>query len=213
MFRSIVEHSYAGIYTSDDNFRFSYVNDKLCEISGYTREELLGMDLRQLAAEESLPIVADRYVRRRNGEPVPLWYTFTGIHKNGERCFLETSVAVVIGSTGVKRTIGQIHDITERKRAEEALRESQQQLVDIIDFLPDATLVIDKEGNVIAWNRAIEAMTGVKKADMLGKGNKEYALPFYGDRRPILIDLALHPDPEMEKFYTTIQREGDILIW
>jgi len=44
---------------------------------------------------------------------------------------------------------------------------------------------------------------------MLGKGNYEYALPFYGDRRPILIDLALHPNPEMEKKYTAIQRQGD----
>ena len=103
-------------------------------------------------------------------------------------------------------------DVTERNQAEYALRESQQRLSEIIEFLPDATLVIDKDGNVIAWNRAIEEMTGVKKENMLGKGNYEYAIPFYGDRRPILIDLALHPDPEMGKKYTTIQRRGDILF-
>jgi len=104
-------------------------------------------------------------------------------------------------------------DITERKRAEEAIRESQRQLADIIEFLPDATLVIDKDGKVIAWNRAIEAMTGVKAEEMLGKGDYEYTLPFYGERHPILIDLALHPDPEREKQqYTSIRRTGDILF-
>ena len=108
--------------------------------------------------------------------------------------------------------MGSTFDITERKQAEEALRESRQQLSDIIEFLPDATLVIDKEEKVIAWNRAIEAMTGIQKKDMLGKGNNEYAIPFYGDRRPILIDLAFHPDKEMEKQYTAIQRVGDILF-
>lgn len=99
-------------------------------------------------------------------------------------------------------------DITERKQAEVALEESQRQLGDIINFLPDATLVIDKNGKVIAWNRAIEAMAGVKAEEMVGKGNYEYSLPFYGERRPILIDLALRQNQEIEKDYTAIQRRG-----
>jgi PAS domain S-box-containing protein len=111
-----------------------------------------------------------------------------------------------------KVVFGIIQDITDRKKIEEALRESQQRLSDIIEFLPDATLVIDREGKVIAWNRAIESMTGTKAEEMLGKGDYEYAHPFYGERRPILIDLALHPDPEKEKSYTTILRKGDIII-
>lgn len=105
-----------------------------------------------------------------------------------------------------------VEDITERKRAEEELQKSRRQLADIIEFLPDATLVIDKDGKVIAWNRAIEAMTGVKKEDMIGKGNHECTLPFYGIRRPALIDFALHPDREMEKQYTAIQKMGDVLF-
>jgi signal transduction histidine kinase/CheY-like chemotaxis protein len=62
---------------------------------------------------------------------------------------------------------------------------------------------------VIAWNRAMELMTGIKAEAMLGKGNFEYSLPFYGERRPILIDLVLHPDLELEKLYAGIQRKGD----
>jgi len=103
-------------------------------------------------------------------------------------------------------------DIEARKKAEDELRDSQQRLMQIIEFLPDATLVIDRESRVIAWNRAIESMTGIKAAEMIGKGNYEYALPFYGDRRPVLIDLALLPDREREKQYTAVQRVGDILF-
>ena len=128
MFRSIVENSYAGIYTSDNDFRFSYVNDKLCEISGYSREELLGMDLRQLIAEESLPIVSDRYERRRRGEDVPSWYEFTGVHKNGEKKFLETSAAVAADISGQPITVGQILDVTARKRAEDEKDRLKEQL-------------------------------------------------------------------------------------
>jgi PAS domain S-box-containing protein len=94
----------------------------------------------------------------------------------------------------------------------EALVQSQRRLSDIIEFLPDATLVIDEDGKVIAWNRAIEAMTGIKAEAMLGRGDYEYAIPFYGERRPILIDLALHHDPDREEQYTAIHRMGDSIF-
>jgi PAS domain S-box-containing protein len=104
------------------------------------------------------------------------------------------------------------HDISELKRAEQALQESRRQLADIINLMPDAVLVIDQEGTIIAWNRAIEGMTGVKAAEMLGKGDYEYALPFYGERRPILIDLVTVPQQELEQNYAHIRREGPVLI-
>jgi PAS domain S-box-containing protein len=87
--------------------------------------------------------------------------------------------------------IESIRDITERKEAEDALKDSERRLADIINFLPDATFVIDRKGTVIAWNRAIETMTGIVAKDILGKGHHEYALPFYGKRRPMLADLVL----------------------
>ncbi len=102
--------------------------------------------------------------------------------------------------------IESIRDITERKQMEEALEGSEQQLADIIDFLPDATFVIDRQGKVIAWNRAMEEMTGIKAEDILGKSNYEYALPFYGERRPILVDLVLKPQEEIEAKYVNLER-------
>ena len=98
-------------------------------------------------------------------------------------------------------------DISASKTGEIALRESERRLANIIDFLPDATVVIDKDGRVIAWNRAIEKMTGLKAEEILGKGDYEYALPFYGESRPILIDIANKPDSAIEARYDDIKRE------
>jgi CheY-like chemotaxis protein len=74
----------------------------------------------------------------------------------------------------------------------EQIREREQRSAAMIQFLPDATFVIDTAGTVVAWNRAMEEMTGIPASAMIGRGSYEYALPFYGERRPILIDLALN---------------------
>jgi hypothetical protein len=66
-------------------------------------------------------------------------------------------------------------------------------------------LIIDKKEEIIAWNRD-------KGENMIGKGNYEHTIPFYGKRRPILIDLAQHQDPEREKKYIAIQRVGNTLF-
>lgn len=105
-----------------------------------------------------------------------------------------------------------LDDITERRNAELATKEAKAHLADIIEFLPDATLVINREGKVIAWNKAMESMTGVRALDMIGKGNHEYSLPFYNERRPILIDLVLLPLDDLERTYYHIERKGDLLI-
>ena len=110
------------------------------------------------------------------------------------------------------RMIGTNYDVTEREETERELRDSRQRLSQIIDFLPDATLVVDREGIVIAWNRAMEIMTGIRQEEMVGKGDYEYALPLYNERRPMLIDLVLHPDSAIEDQYTAIWRVGEIIF-
>lgn len=114
-------------------------------------------------------------------------------------------------AVGVGAALHNAQLFEEIKRQEQDARETRRRLANIIEFLPDATLVIDQEGKVIAWNHAIEEMTGVPAVEMLGKGDYEYALPFYGERRPILIDLVWLPREEFEQKYAHIQREGAIL--
>jgi PAS domain S-box-containing protein len=112
----------------------------------------------------------------------------------------------------VLSAIEMVDDFTEILKYQEKLRESEQRLSDIIDFLPDATFAINQEGKVMAWNRAIEEVTGIKAEDMLGKGDYEYALPFYGIRRPILIDLIFRSDGDIEKEYSFVKKENDVIL-
>ena len=105
-----------------------------------------------------------------------------------------------------------VHLAIQQRRAEKNIRDLERRESDILNFLPDATFAIDKSGHVIVWNQAIEAMTGVSAAEILGKGDYEYALPFYGIRRPILLDLIWKDDPETVVKYPFITRVGNDLI-
>lgn len=102
-------------------------------------------------------------------------------------------------------------DITGRKVAEAARQAVEQRLADIIEFLPDATFVIDQDKRVVAWNRACETLTGVSKNTVLGLGDYAYAEPFFGERRPILVDLLDSPSTQLEAAYKYVQRKGDMI--
>ncbi|HIJ07686.1 PAS domain S-box protein [Methanocalculus sp.] len=109
--------------------------------------------------------------------------------------------------------INMIHAAVAHKNAEKFAKETEKRLYDIIQFLPDPTFAIDSNGIVIIWNQAIEEMTGISAKEMIGKGNYEYSLPFYGERRPILIDLVSKSDEELlQSKYAPVRREGDVLI-
>ena len=103
-------------------------------------------------------------------------------------------------------------DITDRKRAEAQLRESELRLSQTIEFLPDATFAIDAQGRVIIWNRAMEDLTGIPAAKMLGRGDYDYAVPFYGKPRPVLIDLTLASDQEISRSYIFFQKSDRRLV-
>jgi PAS domain S-box-containing protein len=107
------------------------------------------------------------------------------------------------------RTI--IREESRRKQTEEALISANENLNDIIEFLPDATLVLDKGKKVVAWNQAMEEMTGVAKENMIGKAGYAQTVPFYGEPRPHLLDLIDARDEEIESRYKNIQRRGRTL--
>ncbi len=96
--------------------------------------------------------------------------------------------------------------------SEKPVLNTGQYLTDIVEHLPDATVVIDRNRKIIAWNRAVEEMTGFTKEEMIGKGDYAYAVPFYGTPRPTLIDLVFEDHAEIFRHYDIIEKKGDTLF-
>lgn len=125
-FKSFAEQALAGIYIVQDEF-FKYVNPKFAQMFGYTVEECInGMSFKELVYEEDFPKVEKQIARRASGQVESVHYAFRGLKKDGQVFPLE-----VYGSTSVHKgrpaATGTILDITERKRAEEALRAALQE--------------------------------------------------------------------------------------
>ena len=73
-------------------------------------------------------------------------------------------------------------------------------------------MVIDRDRKIVAWNKAMEQISGLPKQDVIGKGDFEYAIPFYGERGPILIDVLQLSDTELASRYSSVHREGNCLF-
>jgi PAS domain S-box-containing protein len=131
------------------------------------------------------------------------------IHLKDGRFFDQYSVPMV-GMEG--RYYGRVwyfRDVTDQKMAQQKIRQSEEKLSRIIDFLPDATFVINTRGDVIAWNHAMENLTGVNSRDILGKGDNEYSIALYGRKVPVLIDFAVQHGQEIPEKYSYCRRDGD----
>ncbi|MGA2917626.1 PAS domain S-box protein [Methanoregula sp.] len=138
---------------------------------------------------------------------------WTCIRKDGTHISVSLSVAP-LKDTGSSITgyLFVAQEITAKKRVEESFRVASLQMSGVIYNLPDPTFAIDREGKVIAWNRAIEELTGVRAVEILGQGNYAYAIPFYGNRRPMLVDLVFTEDRKIEGWdYTGIERSRNSL--
>lgn len=202
-FRKFAEEaSYEGIIFQEGGVIVD-VNETLAKMSGYSREELMGMDVLKLVAPGFRSIIK-AHIKSDHEED----YEIVACRKDGTMVPVEMHVKP-IPYLGKMMRVAAVRDITERKKNEEALLAAHQRSLDIIEFLPDATFVVDRQGKVIAWNRTMEAMSGVKKDEMLGKGNYAHAIPLYGRPRAMMADLLLRSDAKMENSYEHLERKGN----
>ena len=163
-FRTLAETSAAAIFI-DRGTRFVYVNSTLEVITGYSREELLAMDLLDVIHPDYRELVRERGEARLRAEQVTPRYEIKILTKSGE----ERWVDVAAGLTefeGKPSVVGTAFDVTERKRAAEALRESEAQFRALADTVAAATFIF--QGTKMCYvNPAAEAVTGYTQDELL----------------------------------------------
>ena len=210
-YRAIFETTGTATMIVEEDMTISMVNAEFEKESGFSKGEIEGKRRwTEFIHGEDLEQMKAFHTRRRvDPDSVPRSYEVRFRDRGGRVRSVTMTVSMI---PGTKKSVASLMDITMRKQSEDRLKESERFLADVIDFLPDATFVIDADGKVIAWNRTMEEMTGVAAVEMIGRGNYEYAMPFYGERRPILVDLALKPDSRYEGTYVSTERHDTVLV-
>jgi len=172
-FRSFAEQSLVGIYLISDGV-FKYVNPKFAEIFGYSVDECLdNMHFRKLVHPEDLATVEKQVGRRLSGETKAVRYSFRGIKKNGETIHVEIFGSSILLKDNTVAT-GTMLDITESKRAQEALRESEEKYRTILEDIEDGYFEVDIAGNLTLFNGSLCEILGYSKDELIGMNNRQF---------------------------------------
>ncbi|MEN3065917.1 MAG: PAS domain S-box protein [Candidatus Methanosuratincola petrocarbonis] len=185
------------VFYKNKDMRFEDCNSEFESVVGLPRESIIGKTV-----DEVLPNNA-RLIKEKDEELFLKGgiqtYELNIENGAGLKVFL-TRKSIVLDTEGkLLGMVGVMVDISELKKTERFMSA-------LIDSIPDPVFVVDKDRRVIAWNKAIEDLTGLPKDSIIGKKDQEYAVPFYGERRPLLLDLLFEEDARYERSYARLEK-------
>lgn len=179
-YRKVMEQSHDAIFIIRGS-RFVFVNDRVSEISGYTKEELYDKEIWDLLHPEDRARVMENARSRLSGGPAPQTYEARVFTRDGEVRYLEFAVTTVTFG-GETASLSSVRDITERKRAEDSLRRSEEKYRSIFTTFDDLYYQTDMHGIITVLSPSCKKITGWEPEELIG-----------------LQVLDLYPFPEQRK--------------
>ncbi len=179
-YRSLVDLTSDSVYELDEKLRYTYVSGRGGDISGRKPEDHIGKTPFDYMPEEERERVLG-FLQDKLVAPQPL-RAFENIlvGQDGRPVVVETSAVPIYGAQGeFSGYLCVDRDITERKRAEEALRESEERWRSLVENAPDTVLTVDRKGKILFINRPI---AGIDAEDAVGTSVLDYVVPEYRER-------------------------------
>ncbi|MCS7338549.1 MAG: PAS domain S-box protein, partial [Verrucomicrobiae bacterium] len=163
-FRALTETTAAAIVAYQGN-KFVFVNPAAERLTGYSKDEALNMDFWAIVHPDHRELVRQRGLARQRGEPVPDRYEFKIITKNGEERWIDFSAGRIMFG-GQPAGLATALDITERKRAELALRESEERYRRLYESMMDAFVSTSMDGRIREFNSVYREMLGYAEDEL-----------------------------------------------
>ena len=177
-YRTILESIEDSYYQVDIAGNFTFFNDSMCKISGCTKDELMGMNIRQFLDQENAKKVYQTFNKVFNTGKPEKGCDWVIIRKDGKKRYVETSVSLMKDAEGQRIGFrGIIRDVTEKKQIEVDLIQTKDFLKNILDSSIDAITTTDLQGNVIYTSPRAKDILGYKREKIIGKK----AHCFYGN--------------------------------
>ncbi|MGO9565923.1 MAG: PAS domain S-box protein, partial [Desulfomonilaceae bacterium] len=165
-YRALAENSLTGICVHQDGLHV-YVNERYAKGLGYSAAELIGKPLLEVVAQQDREMVWQRCLDRLAGKRVPSQYQLRSLNKDGSVRWMEVW-ATVIEHNGSPAILANIFDISERKAAEEALRDSEKKYRTILETIADGYHEVDLAGNLTLVNDSMCEIFGYPREELLG---------------------------------------------
>lgn len=167
-YRYLVKHAPTAIYEVDTvNLKFTSVNDAMCRFLGYTKEELLSMNPLEILTEESKRAQLERMAKALGGEKASKTFERKVKTKNGREYWALFNSRIRYEKGKVTSATVVVHDITDRKQSEEALKESEKRYHALADATFEA-IFISQDGYCIDANQTAAKMFGYKHDELIG---------------------------------------------
>ncbi len=168
-YRLLIEKMNDGLAVQDIKGRWTYVNDRFCNMIGYSRKELVGHSAIKFLDEADCKIFKRQMARRKKGGRDA--YEIRWLHKGGRHICTFVSPQLLFDEYGDHTgSFAVITDITSLKKAEAALRESEKNFKKIAENTSDGILLLEKDGKTVYANSGCEKLTGFSVAEILREG-------------------------------------------
>ncbi|MCL4873930.1 PAS domain S-box protein [bacterium] len=166
-YRTLIESLQEGIIALDERASIIYVNLRMAEMLGYTVQEMMGLKLFDIMGEAEAERARERLGRRRRG----ITETFEAeyLKKDGGTLYVAVAAAPLMEGGAYRGSVAGVIDITQRKLAEDALRESEARLRAILEGMGNPVFIQDMEGRMLFVNSAFLAGLEVRPEEVLGK--------------------------------------------
>lgn len=167
MFRLMIEYSNDMIWTLDVNGNFLFFNKRSEEITGFKLKDWVGKSFAPILSKEDIPRIVGIFKKTLGGENVQYEVAFPD--KNGRLVALLVNTAPLYSEKKIIGTISFGKDITDYKKSEERLRESEERFRTMIETAHDIVWMLDKQGNVTYLNKIGKELSGFKTSEIVGK--------------------------------------------
>ncbi len=173
-YRFMVQNARDIIYETDMNGRFNYMNPAGEELTGYSLDELLGKSFQDLIRPDYLHEVTDYYRRQYERRAPSTYFEFPMIGKKGVETWLGQQVQLIVGDDVVRGFHAVARDVTDRKRAEEALQKSEKRYRLLAENVSDVVYTQDLDFKLTYVTPSVNRVMGYTADELMNMGMKDF---------------------------------------
>ncbi|MFX1569998.1 MAG: PAS domain S-box protein [Promethearchaeota archaeon] len=209
-YRNLVENAQEGVWALDENENTIFVNSRICEMLGYTKNEMIDKNLHNFIPDSMEEQIEGNRIRREKG--IKDTYELELLKKDGTKIYCEIKAAPIMNENlQYKGSFAYITDITARKTAEQQLKESENKYRTLFESSTDGIYSTDMEGKFIEVNEAFLKMLVYSRNELLEKNNRQITPPEWYEKEDEITFTQL--SEEESKIYEKelVRKDGSII--